>query len=153
MGAGDRLLLTGKPAGVMRRFAMAAEPATDHAERRTMAHTTWVVVADGSRARIFETPGLKLDLREIEVLINAALGGSALSEKERQKFAKTVADRVEQGRLHHRYQRLRLAAEPKFLGLLRERLSEQTRQMIFEEINEDLSALDTREIQAHLKRH
>jgi hypothetical protein len=29
MGAGDRLSLTGKPAGVTRRFAMAAEPATD----------------------------------------------------------------------------------------------------------------------------
>jgi protein required for attachment to host cells len=118
-----------------------------------MAHTTWVVVADGSRARIFETPGLKLELREIEDLINAAPSGPTLSEKDRQKFAKTVADRVEQGRLHHRYQRLRFAVEPKFLGLLRERLSEQTREMIFEEINEDLSALDAREIQAHLRRH
>ena len=43
--------------------------------------------------------------------------------------------------------------EPKFLGMLRERLSEETRQMIFEEINEDLSALDAREIQTHLRRH
>lgn len=118
-----------------------------------MADTTWVVVADGSRARIFETTGLKLDLREIEDLVNAAPSGPALSEKEREKFAKTVADRVEQGRLHHRYQRLRFAAEPKFLGMLRQRLSEQTRQMIFEEINEDLSALDAREIQVHLGKH
>ncbi|KXV03259.1 hypothetical protein CR51_18340 [Caballeronia megalochromosomata] len=118
-----------------------------------MADTTWVVVADGSRARIFETRGLKLDLQEIEDLVNVAPSGPALSEKEREKFAKTVADRVEQGRLHHRYQRLRFAAEPKFLGMLRERLTEQTRHMIFEEINEDLSVLDTREIQAHLERH
>ena len=132
---------------------MAAELATDHAERRTMADTTWVVVADGSRARIFETPGLKLDLREIEDLVNVAPSGPALSEKEREKFAKTVADHVEQGRLHHRYQRLRFAAEPKFLGMLRKRLSDETRQMIFEDINEDLSALDAREIQAHLARH
>ena len=77
MGAGDRLSLTGKLAGVRRRFAMAAEPATDHAERRTMAVTTWVVVADGSRARIFETPGLKLDLREIEDLVNVVPSGLA----------------------------------------------------------------------------
>jgi protein required for attachment to host cells len=132
---------------------MAAEPATDHAERITMAVTTWVVVADGRRARIFETPGLKLDLREIEDLVNVVPSGPALSEKDREKFAKTVADRVEQGRLHQRYQRLRFAVEPKFLGMLRERLSEETRQMIFEEINEDLSALDAREIQAHLRRH
>jgi protein required for attachment to host cells len=131
---------------------MSAEPATDHAERRIMAVTTWVVVADGSRARIFETPGLKLDLREIEDLVNIVPNGPALSEKDREKFAKTVADYVEQGRLHQRYERLRLAVEPKFLGMLRERLSKETRQMIFDEINEDLSALDAREIQAHLQR-
>jgi protein required for attachment to host cells len=69
------------------------------------------------------TPGVKLDLREIEDLVNVAPSGTALSEKDREKFAKTVADRVEQGRLHHRYQRLRFAMEPKFLGLLRERLA------------------------------
>jgi protein required for attachment to host cells len=131
---------------------MSAEPATDHAERRIMAVTTWVVVADGSRARIFETPGLKLDLREIEDLVNIVPNGPALSEKDREKFAKTVADYVERGRLHQRYERLRLAVEPKFLGMLRERLSKETRQMIFDEINEDLSALDAREIQAHLQR-
>lgn len=118
-----------------------------------MTVITWVVIADGSRARIFETPGLKLDLREIEDLVNASRAGAVLSEKDREKFAKTVADYVEQGRLHQRYQRLRFAVEPKFLGMLRARLSEETRQMIFEEINEDLSALDAREIQAHLQRH
>jgi protein required for attachment to host cells len=132
---------------------MPAEPATKHTERRIMAVTTWVVVADGSRARIFETLGLKLDLREIEDLVNVVPGGQTLSEKDREKFARTVADYIEQGRLHQRYERLRLAVEPKFLGMLRERLSEQTRRMIFEEINEDLSALDAREIQAHLRKH
>jgi protein required for attachment to host cells len=134
------------------RIAMCAEPATDHLEAH-MADTTWVVVADGSRARFFETPGLKLDLREIEDLVNIVPSGLALSEKDREKFAKTVANYVEQGRLQHRYQRLRFAVEPKFLGMLRERLSEETRQMIFEQIDEDLSALDAREIQAHLQRH
>ena len=118
-----------------------------------MVVTTWVVVADGSRARFFETPGLKLDLREIEDLVNIVPSGLALSEKDREKFAKTVANYVEQGRLQHRYQRLRFAVGPKFLGMLRERLSEETRQMIFEQIDEDLSALDAREIQAHLQRH
>jgi protein required for attachment to host cells len=145
--------LAGGLSGVTQRFAMRAGPATDHAERHTIAVTTSVVVADGSRARFFETPGLKLDFREIEDLVNIVPSGPALSEKDREKFAKTVADRVEQGRLHQRYQRLRFAVEPKFLGMLRERLSEETRQMIFEEINEDLSALDAREIQAHLQRH
>jgi protein required for attachment to host cells len=112
---------------------MAAEPATDRTERRTRADAAWVVVADGSRARIFETPGLELVLREIEDLVNVAPDGPALSEKEGGKFANPVADRVEQGRLDLRYQGLRFAVEPKFIGMLRERLSEQTRQMIFED--------------------
>ena len=145
--------LTGELASVTRQLAMPAEPATKHTERRIMPVTTWVVVADGSRARIFETLGLKLDLREIEDLVNVVPGRQTLSEKDREKFARTVADYIEQGRLHQRYERLRLAVEPKFLGMLRERLSEKTRRMFFEEINEDLSALDAREIQAHLRKH
>ncbi|MFP4894858.1 host attachment protein [Paraburkholderia sp. EG304] len=145
--------LTRELASVTRRLAMPAGPATNHTERRIMAVTTWVVVADGSRARIFETRGLKLDLREIEDLVNVVPGGRTLSEKEREKFARTVADYIEQGRLHQRYQRLRFAVAPKFLGMLRERVSEETRHLIFEEINEDLSALDAREIEAHLQRH
>ena len=118
-----------------------------------MAGTTWVVVADGSRARIFETPGLKLDLREIEDLVNVVPSGGKLSEKDREKFARTVADYIEQGRLHQRYQRLRFAVEPKFLGMLHAHLSEETRRLTFEEINEDLSALNAREIEAHLRKH
>jgi hypothetical protein len=63
---------------------MPAEPATNHTERRIMAVITWVVVADGSRARIFETLGLKLDLREFEDLVNVVPGGQTLSEKGRE---------------------------------------------------------------------
>ena len=118
-----------------------------------MPVTTSVVVADDSRARIFETLGLKLDLRDIEDLVNVVPGGRTLSKKDREQFAKTVADYIEQGRLHQRYLRLRLAVEPKFLGTPHARLTEGTRHLIFEEINEDLSALDAREIQAHLRRH
>jgi protein required for attachment to host cells len=118
-----------------------------------VAINTWVVVADGSRVRIFETPGFKLDLREIVDIVNVVPGGRTLSEKDREKFAKTVADYIEQGRLHQRYQRLRLAVEPKFLGMLHARLSEGTRQLLFEEINEDISTLSAREIKAHLQRH
>ncbi|WP_342051009.1 MULTISPECIES: host attachment protein [unclassified Cupriavidus] len=118
-----------------------------------MADITWVVVADGGRARIFETAGLKLELREIEDLVNVVPGGITLRDREREKFAKTIAERLEQGRLEHRYHRLRLAVEPRFLGMLRKHLSAETLQMIFEVINEDLSAFDAREVQAHLRTH
>jgi hypothetical protein len=90
MGVGDRLSLTGELAGVTRRFAMTAEAATDHAERLAVAVNAWVVVADGSRARVFEAPGLKLDLREIEDLVNVVPSGPALSENDRENLRRQL---------------------------------------------------------------
>ena len=118
-----------------------------------MIDVTWLVVADGGRARVFKTPGLTLDLQEIEDLINADYTGTMLTEKDREKFAKRVSDHVEQGRLHQLYDRLRLAIEPKFLGMVKANLSEQTRRLIFEQISEDLSTLDSRELEARLRKN
>jgi protein required for attachment to host cells len=117
-----------------------------------MNEVTWLVVADGGRARVFQMPGLTLDLQEKEDLVNDEYSGTVLTEKDREKFAKRVSDYLEQGRLHQLYHRLRLAVEPKFLGMVRANLSEETRRLIFEQISEDLSAFSTREIQAHLQR-
>ena len=118
-----------------------------------MIGMTWLVVADGGRARVFQTPGLTLDLQEKESLINTEYTGTMLTEKDREKFAKRVADCLEKGRLHQLYNRLRLAIEPKFLGMVKADLSEETRRLIFEQISEDLSTLNTRDIEAHLRRH
>jgi protein required for attachment to host cells len=136
-----------------------------------MTSTSWIVVADGCRARIFETPGLKLDLHEIEdfadpqarthnpELRNGEPGREAKppatspEEAARERFAKMLGDYLDQGRVHQRFHRLRLAIEPKFLGLLRRHMSDETRKMIFEEINADISKLDARGIQRHLEQH
>lgn len=117
-----------------------------------MLDVTWLVVADGGRARVFKTPGLTLDLQEIEDLINADYTGTMLTEKDREKFAKRVSDYVEKGRLHQLYDRLRLAIEPKFLGMVKANLSEETRRLIFEQISEDLSTLNSRELEARLRK-
>ncbi|MFM0015335.1 host attachment protein [Paraburkholderia sediminicola] len=118
-----------------------------------MIGMTWLVVADGGRARVFQTPGLTLDLQEKESLINTEYTGTMLTEKDREKFAKRVAEYLEAGRLHRLYNRLRLAIEPKFLGMVKADLSEETRRLIFEQTSEDLSTLNAREIEAHLRRH
>ncbi len=118
-----------------------------------MAEVTWLVVADGGRARVFEMPELTLDLQEIEYLVNTEYSGTVLTEKDREKFAKRVSDYLEQGRLHQRYHRLRLAIESKFLGMVKADLSDDTRRLIFEQISEDLCALNTREVQSYLERH
>ena len=136
-----------------------------------MTSTSWVVIADGSRARIFETSGLKLDLREIEgftdpqartrdpELRNGAPGHDAMppptspDDAARDRFARMLGEHLEHARLHQRFQRLRMAVEPRFLGLLRRHLSDETRKLVYEEINADISKLDAREIQRHLEMH
>lgn len=117
-----------------------------------MVDVTWLVVADGGRARIFQMPGLTIDLKEVEELVNDEYTGTMLTEKDREKFARKVGEFVEKGRLHQRYNRLRLAIEPKFLGMVRADLSEDTRRLIFEQISEDLLPLGTSEIEARLRR-
>ena len=136
-----------------------------------MTMISWVVVADGNRARIFETHGLKLELREIEGFAdpqartrdpelrngepgqNAKPSPTSASDAARDQFAKMLCDYLDQGRLHQRFQRLRLAIEPRFLGLLRRHLSDGTRKLVFEEIGADISKLDARGIQRHLELH
>lgn len=117
-----------------------------------MVEVTWLVVADGGRARVFQMPGLTLDLQEVEVLVNDEYTGTMLTEKDREKFARRVGEYIEKGRLHQLYKRLRLAIEPKFLGMVRANLSEDTRRLIFEQISGDLLPLSTSEIEARLRR-
>ncbi|SAL13243.1 Protein required for attachment to host cells [Caballeronia turbans] len=117
-----------------------------------MTAITWVLAADGSRARIFETQGLKLDLRQVEDLRNTAARVAETAESDREKFARTVAEYLERSRLHQRFDRLRLAVEPRFLGLLRNHLSGETLKLVYEEVNSDVSGTDTRGIGRHLDR-
>ncbi|SAK54135.1 Protein required for attachment to host cells [Caballeronia temeraria] len=117
-----------------------------------MTAITWVLAADGSRARIFETQGLKLDLRQVEDLRNPAPRAAETAEKDREKFARTVADYLERSRMHQRFDRLRLAVEPKFLGLLRAHLSSETCKLVYEEADSDVSNMNTRDIGRRLDR-
>ena len=117
-----------------------------------MSAITWVLAADGSRARIFETQGFKLDLRQVEELRNPAPRATQSADKEREKFARTVADFLERCRIDGRFDRLRLAVEPKFLGMLREQLSNETRKLVYEEVSNDVSNMGARDIGRHLDR-
>lgn len=117
-----------------------------------MVEVTWLVVADGGRARVFQMPGLTLDLQAVEELVNDEYTGTMLTEKDREKFARRVGEYIEKGRLHQRYNWLRFAIDPKFLGMVRSDLSEDTRRLIWEQISEDLTGLDTSEIEVHLRR-
>ncbi|CAG4885498.1 host attachment protein [Paraburkholderia gardini] len=136
-----------------------------------MTTTSWVVVADGNRARIFETSGLKLDLREIEGFAdpqartrdpslrngepgqNAKPAQNSPDDTARDQFARMLVDYLDQGRLQQRFQRLRLAIEPRFLGLVRRHMTDETRKLVFDEISGDISKLAAKDIQRHLEQH
>ncbi|SPB13001.1 hypothetical protein NOV72_00301 [Caballeronia novacaledonica] len=117
-----------------------------------MTAITWVLAADASRARIFETQGLKLDLRQVEDIRNPAPRAAETAERDREAFAKTVGEYLEQSRLHQRFDRLRLAVEPKFLGMLRNYLSGETLKLVYEDVNGDVPNTDTRDMRRQLDR-
>lgn len=140
---------------------------------------TWIVVADARRARFFEVLDRNETLRELEDLVNPAgrqnerelrtdsrgryygrgeqmQGHTAVPNTdpvthEVQLFAKTVCDRLEEARVQHQYERLCLIAAPKFLGLLRQNLGKDTRNLVFEELDKDIAGLDERRVQDYVR--
>lgn len=140
---------------------------------------TWIVVADASRTRIFEVLDRDETLQELEDLVNPAgrqgerdlrtdnrgrfygrgeqlQGHTAMPNTdpmthENQLFAKTVTQHLERGRTENRYDRLCLIAAPKFLGLLRENLSKDAKNLVYEELDKDISWFDGRKVQQYVR--
>lgn len=78
--------------------------------------------------------------------------GTAVSPKEQEsiRFAKTIADYLDQGRVNHRYDHLVLVADPRFLGHIRGALSSEVAKLVSLEIDKDLSTENEAEIRKHL---
>lgn len=140
----------------------------------------WILVADSSRARVYKAdPGLK-ELEEINGLVHSegrmheqaitadvpgrmsgSVAGSRhtyedhtpVKEQEKAEFAREVAALLDQGRQQGRYGKLALIAAPDFLGVLRQHLSAQTRKMVVEEVNKNLTKGTEEDIRKHLPRH
>lgn len=136
--------------------------------------TTWIVVADSSRARVFEQ-GDK-HLREIEDMLNPGARSGMLRKDddgklhdrneriqghviepptgpaahENEVFARSIGHYLDQARNAHRYDRLRLIAAPKFLGLMRGKLNKEVQKMIAQELPKDISMFSLHQIEAYL---
>lgn len=76
----------------------------------------------------------------------------ALEPKEREqlRFAKTIADELEKGRLKNAFERLVLVAAPAFLGMLREDLGAPLHALVALEIDKDYSTLGPAALRARL---
>ncbi len=139
--------------------------------------TTWVLVADGAKARLFEMAARDGQWVEIDCLVNpeGRTRGRDLTterrpmvdesrtplrhalephtpprEKSAERFVRALREVLEQGRAHGRYERLVLVAPSHFLGLLRSGLGDPLCEYVTAEIRRDLTALPAVEVRARL---
>ena len=135
--------------------------------------TTYIVVANAARARIFTRDAL--DLKEHDSLLNAkgrlhegdlitdsrgadvhesasssvrssGEEGTA-SQHENELFAKKVAQHLYSARVDNRMSKLIMVAPPKFLGLLREKLDDTTHKLVIHTLSKDISKASLADIQ------
>ena len=137
----------------------------------------WIVVADSSKARMFEHDRDTDELREFESLVHPAsrqhrrdmeadapglkystnhagrhTAGTARDPHEQATldFAREVVDYLETARVGGSFRHLHVVAAPQFLGLMRTNYSHSLAEMIRWELSKELSHLDARAIRGHL---
>jgi len=140
-------------------------------------NNTWILIAHRGGARLFDAPGPGQGLHLLESVTNPAgrlknrqidsdkpgrafdkFGGGrhamsteqAPTDRVAQRFAKELGERLSSGRLEHRFARLMIVAEPRFLGELRDQLDPPTTAMIAATLDKDLGSVADRELPDHL---
>ena len=139
--------------------------------------TTWVLVADSSRARIFSTTSQIAPLYEIETLAHpegrlheqalttdlpgsdrdaAGAGrhamGTEVSPKQQESinFARCIANHLNGAYSNQKYEHLIIVAAPGLLGILRKQLAANIAKHIVLELDKNLAQLKASEIRKHL---
>lgn len=139
--------------------------------------TTWIVITDGAKGQIVvnEGPGLHLsplakfnsesarqrgqDLvsdREGRSFDRNAKGRHAMEPRakakqvEKDKFVRSIVDRIKKGHQSGSFDQLVLIADPSALGVLRKAFSEDVIACVVSEINKDLTNLDVHDLADHL---
>ena len=141
----------------------------------------WVVVADRSRARIFQTDAGLDQLKEVEDLLNPEgraddadlrhdAKGRFYGKGERHqahtaephtsrqaidedRFSREVTELLQRACEADLYDSLVMVAPPEFLGMLRRRLSSEVEQKITQQLDAGLSNWQTLQIRDYLKQH
>ncbi|WPL18395.1 attachment protein [Thiorhodovibrio winogradskyi] len=137
----------------------------------------WLIVADAGRAALYAAESSRGPLTEIQDFIepnsrlldqdlvtdrpgrgfgSAGQGGHTLEpstqpgDVEAERFAKRLAEILDQARAEQRFEMLGLVAPPAFLGLLRKRLPDETARQVVLEIDKDLTRHDADGVRARL---
>ncbi|MFD2252591.1 protein required for attachment to host cells [Pseudochelatococcus lubricantis] len=138
------------------------------------AEKTWVLVADGARARIVRDLGTSLEagerpedlvfeidhkqLREImadkpgRAFSSHGVRRSAMEytsdpvQEQEAAFAATLLEELERRHAAHEFDKLAIIAEPRLLGVIRRILPAALRETVVNEISKDLTKLPNREL-------
>jgi protein required for attachment to host cells len=138
------------------------------------AGTSWVLIADGARARIVRLKNtnhetgvqmddlvFETDHRRTGEIMSDRPGRSFASEGARRsameyrtepereqeaRFAGTIVDDLDRRLRAHEFDRLSIVAEPRMLGTLRQKLSPALRQAVVAEVAKDLTKLPRHEL-------
>lgn len=142
---------------------------------------SWVVIADRSRARVFQTDGGADRLQEIEDLLNpegrmddadlrhdakgryygkgerhqahTAEPNVTKQEHDEEMFSREVSRLLDRGCDMRRYDRLVMIAPPEFLGILRKQLSQRVEQRIIQQLDSGLANWPQQQIRDYLKQY
>lgn len=136
--------------------------------------TTWLLVADGRRARMLAEPRRGAQLQESWAMEiseedlyepqdrpprsfdsngpgrHGMDGGRNLHEAEEEKFLRRVAERIGQAEQQKAFEHLVIAAPPRALGLLRSMLSHAAQARVRAETPKDLLDEDTPKLRERL---
>lgn len=139
---------------------------------------TWILVAHRTGASVYESPAQGEPLQNIETLTHPEgrlkasevesdrpgrsfdrVGGGrhSLSSEEsvpdhiERAFALQLAERLEQGRRAHAFDRLVLIAPPRLLGMLRDALSTSLQALVVASVDKDLTRLDSNALREELR--
>ena len=135
--------------------------------------TTWILVADEFRARLFEAQAKDGKLEEIDDIAHPegrmhagqmtrdrlprtqeSVGGArhaiephtSIRDKVNLEFARELAERLEHGRVSHAYDELVLVAAPHFLGLLRSTIGHEVSKLLVKSIGKGITRSTPEEI-------
>ncbi len=135
---------------------------------------TWVVVAESSRAKIYEVEKSKSKRTLIELtgfthsiirnhqhkLTGKQQKASRHSQRvgsldnhrdhERSTFARSIGEHLNTARNEGKFSQLILMSPPKFLGDLRKNLGHETNKYVISEIDKNLVRHNIKDIQAHM---
>lgn len=135
--------------------------------------TTWVMIADGSSAKVYEhkvvgggialLPDQNFKATEKQTFDDAqgrsfdSVGTARHKHEphhsEDDRFAKTLAEALERSAASNRYDRLVICASPETLGHIRPHLGKAALEKIHSEVPKNLVKTDEQELEKHLKKY